>query len=211
MVQAQVPEQDREAVQEAESLKEASSHDQRLQSPDMGNHPHHGRSSDYFFGISHTDAIGGITIEQRICPKCSKPAYSSVFVGAWECPNCGEEVKVNREEVKDKMQGLNMTFSVTAIKEVKEVIGSAVELEKLIEKCVYKSQIDNSVEYYNFKSALDGLAKLAEDKLKPMDEYGPLSSQEITALHLDGTLCNQCGTYLGEATGEPRLCKGCEY
>lgn len=32
------------------------------------------------------------TIEQRICPKCDKSAFSSVFVGLWECPNCGEEI-----------------------------------------------------------------------------------------------------------------------
>jgi|GEM_PF-6874879 hypothetical protein len=36
-----------------------------------------------------------------------------------------------------------------------------------------------------------------------------LSSDEIMGMHLDGTLCEQCGKYLGEAVGHPKLCEGC--
>jgi len=38
---------------------------------------------------------------------------------------------------------------------------------------------------------------------------GDLSSPEIAEMHLDGTLCEQCGEYLGEAVGYPRLCVWC--
>ena len=34
---------------------------------------------------------------------------------------------------------------------------------------------------------------------------------ELADMHLDGTLCEQCGEFLdGEAPGYPRLCKDCE-
>ncbi|WP_172408248.1 hypothetical protein [Desulfosporosinus sp. FKA] len=39
---------------------------------------------------------------------------------------------------------------------------------------------------------------------------GQLSSETIAEMHLDGTLCESCGTYIGEAVGHPRVCKGCE-
>jgi len=42
------------------------------------------------------------------------------------------------------------------------------------------------------------------------DNDGDLSSPEIAEMHLDGTLCEQCGEYLGDPVGYPRLCKGCE-
>jgi len=31
-------------------------------------------------------------MQERICPHCHKPVFSSNFEGAWECPNCEEEV-----------------------------------------------------------------------------------------------------------------------
>lgn len=33
---------------------------------------------------------------------------------------------------------------------------------------------------------------------------------EISEMHLDGTLCERCGEYLGEPVGYPRLCEDCE-
>ena len=33
---------------------------------------------------------------------------------------------------------------------------------------------------------------------------------EIAEMHLDGTLCERCGEYIGEACGYPRLCGSCE-
>ena len=33
---------------------------------------------------------------------------------------------------------------------------------------------------------------------------------DIAEMMLEGTLCERCGEYLGDATGFPRLCKGCE-
>ena len=33
---------------------------------------------------------------------------------------------------------------------------------------------------------------------------------EIAEMHLDGTLCERCGEFLGEPVGYPRLCKDCE-
>lgn len=38
-------------------------------------------------------------MQQRICPHCHLPVFSSVFEGDWECPNCGEEVKEAEGEV----------------------------------------------------------------------------------------------------------------
>ena len=38
---------------------------------------------------------------------------------------------------------------------------------------------------------------------------GDLSSPEIVEMHMDGTLCEQCGGYLGRAVGHSRLCVGC--
>jgi hypothetical protein len=33
---------------------------------------------------------------------------------------------------------------------------------------------------------------------------------DVAEMMLEGTLCATCGVYLGEATGIPRYCKGCE-
>jgi len=33
---------------------------------------------------------------------------------------------------------------------------------------------------------------------------------EIAEMHLDGTLCECCGVYLGEAVGYPRRCAACD-
>ncbi|MFA5313816.1 MAG: hypothetical protein WC375_10975, partial [Methanomassiliicoccales archaeon] len=60
--------------------------------------------------------------------------------------------------------GLNMTIRVADIEEVKAVIGSAIELEKLIKCCENKSQIDNSAELHLLRSALDALAGPTESK-----------------------------------------------
>jgi hypothetical protein len=32
---------------------------------------------------------------------------------------------------------------------------------------------------------------------------------DIAEMMLDGTLCEQCGTYMGNAIGYPRVCRGC--
>lgn len=32
---------------------------------------------------------------------------------------------------------------------------------------------------------------------------------EIAEMHLDGTLCERCGEYLGHAVGYPRYCRDC--
>jgi hypothetical protein len=32
---------------------------------------------------------------------------------------------------------------------------------------------------------------------------------DIAEMHLDGTLCETCGTFLGETTGYPRYCRAC--
>ncbi len=141
-----------------------------------------------------------------LCPKCGCLSFFNSYFQKWMCNTCEHTWK----EEEDKMPGLNMTIRVADIEEVKALVKSAVELEKLIEKCVYKFQIDNSVELQNLKSALDGLARLAENKLKPRDEYGQLSPPEIAAMHQDGTLCEQCGEVIGEPVGKPRFCGGCE-
>ena len=39
---------------------------------------------------------------------------------------------------------------------------------------------------------------------------GPLCEPEVAAMHLDGTICKQCGCYMGEKVGDARLCIGCE-
>lgn len=33
---------------------------------------------------------------------------------------------------------------------------------------------------------------------------------DIADMMLDGTLCEQCGVYLGNAVDHPRLCPGCQ-
>jgi len=33
---------------------------------------------------------------------------------------------------------------------------------------------------------------------------------EIAEMHLDGTLCERCGEFLGEPCGYPRYCSCCE-
>lgn len=33
---------------------------------------------------------------------------------------------------------------------------------------------------------------------------------DIADMMLDGTLCEQCGVYLGNAVGHTRLCRGCQ-
>lgn len=33
---------------------------------------------------------------------------------------------------------------------------------------------------------------------------------EIADMHLDGTLCESCGTFIGEPCGYPRYCEDCE-
>lgn len=33
---------------------------------------------------------------------------------------------------------------------------------------------------------------------------------EIAEMMLDGTLCEQCGTFIGEPVGYPRLCEDCK-
>lgn len=33
---------------------------------------------------------------------------------------------------------------------------------------------------------------------------------DVSDMMLDGTLCEQCGTYLGNAVDHPRLCPGCQ-
>jgi len=42
-------------------------------------------------------------MEKRICPECSKPAYSSSFSHDWNCPYCGKGVsaKPNCGEVEE--------------------------------------------------------------------------------------------------------------
>jgi len=37
-------------------------------------------------------------MEKRICPECSKPAYSSSFNHDWSCPNCGKEIPASLRE-----------------------------------------------------------------------------------------------------------------
>lgn len=37
-----------------------------------------------------------------------------------------------------------------------------------------------------------------------------ICSDVIRDMHLDGTLCEQCGCYMGQAVGRPRLCLHCE-
>ena len=32
---------------------------------------------------------------------------------------------------------------------------------------------------------------------------------EITDMHLDGTLCESCGVYMGESVGYPVVCEDC--
>lgn len=52
-----------------------------------------------------------------------------------------------------------------------------------------------------------------EDESEDMNQtetQGQLSSETIAEMHLDGTLCEQCGTYLGEAIGHPVVCEGCK-
>lgn len=48
------------------------------------------------------------------------------------------------------------------------------------------------------------------EEINQTETAGPLSSPEIAEMHQDGTLCEQCGEIIGEAAGEPRVCKGCE-
>lgn len=33
---------------------------------------------------------------------------------------------------------------------------------------------------------------------------------EVAEMMLDGTLCEQCGTFIGEPVGYPRLCEDCQ-
>lgn len=33
---------------------------------------------------------------------------------------------------------------------------------------------------------------------------------DIADMMLDGTLCEQCGCYIGESVGYPRLCEDCQ-
>lgn len=33
---------------------------------------------------------------------------------------------------------------------------------------------------------------------------------ELAEMHLNGTLCEKCGEYIGEAVGYPKLCEDCE-
>lgn len=39
---------------------------------------------------------------------------------------------------------------------------------------------------------------------------GPLSSPAVAEMRQDGTICKQCGCYMGEKVGDARLCIGCE-
>jgi len=32
---------------------------------------------------------------------------------------------------------------------------------------------------------------------------------DIAGMHLDGTLCEHCGTFIGDPVGYPRLCDDC--
>jgi len=33
---------------------------------------------------------------------------------------------------------------------------------------------------------------------------------DIAEMHLDGTLCEQCGCFIGDPVGYPRLCEDCQ-
>lgn len=47
------------------------------------------------------------TIERRICPHCSKPAYSANHERDWICPYCGKEIP---EKVKVKCLDCGMEY-----------------------------------------------------------------------------------------------------
>jgi len=55
------------------------------------------------------------------------------------------------------------------------------------------------------KTEANNLGKITEEH-----PDGPTCSPEIMALIQDGTLCEQCGEYIGEPVGYPRECEGCK-
>jgi len=175
---------------------------------------------DHNFAV-RLDQVDPSDLEQLNCPICSGYVTTEmtrtvlVATGYKDLIALDEALEkyttcLNKAEAK--VAGLNMTIRVTDIEEVKTLVESAIELDRLIKGCDNKFQIDNSVELHLFRNALDGLAKLAARSggEKRMTNQGQLSSPEIADMHLDGTLCEQCGEYLGDPVGYPRLCKGCE-
>lgn len=60
-----------------------------------------------------------------------------------------------------------------------------------------------------WRDALEAVVVKSDDVIE-IHPDGPLSSTDVAGMHQDGTLCNQCGEYIGEAVGSPRLCAGCE-
>lgn len=64
-----------------------------------------------------------------------------------------------------------------------------------------------AVDIANFAMMIADNAKV---KIQTSELEGQPSSSEILRMHMDGTLCQRCGVYLGEAVGRPKMCKGCE-
>ena len=154
-------------------------------------------------------------METRICPHCNKSAYSSRFDGRWICPNCYEEIQEKKEGGK-LMAGMTVKIQCADIEEVKVIVDQLksentrlkLQLGKVLEAlgidyvdvpCPSNVGLNDSHECgltaecpQCWRDALDEFAAVTED------QDGPLSPPEIADMHQDGTLCNQCGEYIGE-------------
>lgn len=48
------------------------------------------------------------------------------------------------------------------------------------------------------------------EEVNQTNSDGPLSPPEIAEMHMDGTLCEMCGEFIGDPVGYPRVCVCCE-
>ena len=98
----------------------------------------------------------------------------------------------------------NPMFDPMADKECIEANNAIVAwFDSMAEKYGFSKEIQCHVNF-GPKTICEGLSQSTD----PHPD-GPLSSPEITEMHKNGTLCEQCGCHMGKPTGYLRLCEDC--
>lgn len=100
---------------------------------------------------------------------------------------------IHRIAVRGAVMGKSDLMSLNRIY---AALGNSVHENNI--KCIYKTDKNEAI-----KSVQDIMPEVTHPD-------GQLSPPEITEMHKNGTLCEQCGCVIGQDVGSPRLCEVCK-
>lgn len=144
----------------------------------------------------------------KLCPKCGCLSYFDSYFQRMMCNTCEHTWKEEKPMAKEIMDHDEVKAIIEQLKTEKAKL--QLQLDKVLEAIEAGVPCPNAVSLQNTEGDCEktGCGPCWRQALDAMG--GQLTPSEVVDLHTDGTLCNQCGIYMGEAVGYARLCGGCE-